>query len=206
AYFTHKRLKPKTILIYKKAVDHFISAAGDRYIYEYNHTHYVKLLNYFKKPKQIIIDKRKKKPKLFKDVVLTQNSQSLYTRHLKALFNYFVKHKYIKKNPIEAVPYQEKVPRPVPSELLDTILKKLLETDYSQYAFIYLLVNTGMRAGTVLALCWEDINFNYEVIFFRNIKVQGTEFTFPLIPKLKNLFTQLGPKESGKVFPYKNIE
>src|SRR5690606_21534663 len=89
AYFTHKRLKPKTILIYKKAVDHFISAAGDRYIYEYNHTHYVKLLNYFKKPKQIIIDKRKKKPKLFKDVVLTQNSQSMYTRHLKALFNYF---------------------------------------------------------------------------------------------------------------------
>lgn len=207
SYTTYKRLKPKTILIYNKAVDHFTTAAGDKYISEYNHNDYLKLLSYFRKPKKITIDRRKKKPEKFKEVYLTQNSQSLYTRHLKALFNYAIKQKMIKDNIIESIPYVEVVPRPVPSAAMDDILKSLCQReDKFQYAFIYLLVNTGMRAGTILDLHWEDINWNYGIIYFRNIKVHGTEFTFPLIPKLRAIFELIGIKNEGKIFPYKNIE
>lgn len=181
-----KNFRPKTKSIYDYAVDHLTKACGNKLVTSYNHRDYIKLLSYFRQKK------------------LSQNSQSIYTRTLRSLFNYFVKQNLIKENIIDKVPYHEKVPRPIPIEDLRKIYAALetKEDHFHQYALIYLLANTGIRISTALALNWEDIDWHNERIIFRNIKVRGTEYTIPLVQRFKTLFIRLGKKKAGKIFPY----
>lgn len=204
-YFTYKQSKPKTRLAYSKAADHLIEACGNKRVDLYTHQDYVQLLRYFRQPKKIPIDQRRKEKKKFRIVNYSSNSVAFYTRHLFALFNYFIKQKWIQQNPIEVVKYTEKVPRPVPQKVIDEILKQLKEKDAMYYNYTYFLLHTGIRASAALQLQWEDIDWQNGIIIFRNLKVKDKEYTFPLKP-LEELFRMIGVKKSGKIFPYKNID
>lgn len=205
-FLEYKNPKPKTKYIYTQSVNHFITAAGDKFIDEYTHQDYVLLLTYFRKPKTYLLDYRsdkKDKKKITK--VLSTNSQSIYTRSLKALFNYFIKHKYLTDNIIETIPPAEALPTPIDKEDLDKILGALKRIPH-QYALASFLVHTGIRKSTALDLCWEDIDWKNNLITFRNIKIGSKQYQFPLITKLREILQTLEPKKSGKVFPYKNVE
>ncbi|MBK8609097.1 MAG: tyrosine-type recombinase/integrase [Chitinophagaceae bacterium] len=61
-----------------------------------------------------------------------------------------------------------------------------------------------IRKSTALELQWQDIDWKNKIIKFRNVKVKGKEYEFPLIPRLQDILKTLEVKQSGKVFPYKN--
>jgi len=203
-FLEFKNLKPKTAQIYKQAVHHLITVAGDKYIQDYTHKDYVLLLRYFRTPRKILLDYRSSKDdKQTITKVMAQNSQSIYTRTLKALFNYYLKHKHIQENIIEVIPAAEAKPTPIDEDDLNKILNALKRIPH-QYILTYFLVNTGIRKSTVLELCWDDIDWKNKLIKFRNIKVKGKEYTFPLIPRLEEILKTMEVKKTGKVFPYKN--
>jgi len=203
-FLEYKNPKTKTAITYKLAVNHLITVAGDKFIQDYTHKDYVMLLKYFRTPKKIIVDTRSKKDeKKTITKALSQNSQAIYTRTLKSLFNYFLKHKYIQENIIEAVPTAEAKPTPIDEDDLIKIMQVLKKYPH-QYALTYFLVNTGIRKSTALDLQWQDIDWENKFIKFRNIKVKGKEYTFPLIPRLQEILKTLTIKKTGKVFPYKN--
>lgn len=203
-YLEYKNPKPKTRQLYTQAVNHLIESAGDKFIQDYTHKDYVLLLTHFRKQKKYLLDHRSyKKEKKFIIKSLSQNSQSIYSRTLKALFNYFVKHKQISENIIEALPPGDPHPTPIDLDDLEKILNALKRIPH-QYALTYFLVNTGIRKSTALDLCWDDIDWKNNLITFRNIKIKGKYYQFPFIPRLKTILKTLGPQKTGKVFPYKN--
>ena len=182
----YRNFRPQTKIIYGYAVSHLVTASSDKVIRNFTHKDYIQLLSHFRKEK------------------LSQNSQSIYTRALHSMFNYFVKQGMIKENIIDRIAYVEKVSRPIPIEDLRKIYA-ILESKveyYHQYALIYLLANTGIRISTAIALNWEDIDWQNKLIIFRNVKVRGTEYAIPLVPRFEAVFTKLGIKQKGKVFPY----
>jgi len=203
-FLEFKNLKPKTAQIYKQAVQHLITVADDKYIQDYTHKDYVALLRYFRTPKKILVDYRSNKDdKKYITKSMAQNSQAIYTRTLKSLFAYYKKHGTIQENIIETIPSAEAKPTPIDEDDLNKIMQALKRIPH-QYILTYFLVNTGIRKSTALELCWEDIDWKNKIIKFRNIKVKGKEYTFPLIPRLQEILKTLPVKKAGKVFPYKN--
>lgn len=171
--------------IYNRAAEHFINATSDKFASEYSTRDYIKLLSYFRQKK------------------LSQNSQSIYTRTLHSLWKYFIKERLAQENIIEVIRYKDSVIQSIDAATVQKILDGL-KKNVDHYAFVFLLVNTGMRVSTLLDLHWEDIDWKRKIIVLRNIKVKGQPFTIPLIPKFTKIFKQLGIKETGKVFNYKD--
>ena len=187
-YLAYKNYKQSTKDIYELAKTHLINSAGDKFTREYSNTDYIKLTVHFNTN-----PKRK----------LSQNSRSIYTRSLRSLFNYFIKQGYAEQNIIQVVPYQEKVIDTIPRPVVDKILNELSD-NLQQFAFVYLGVHTGLRESTLLDLEWNDIDWKRKLISLKNVKVKGTVFTIPLVPKFQKLFKQLGVEKSGKIFPFKD--
>ena len=207
SYYVHKNLGPRTRTIYAQAIKHLEAAAGSKFIYEYKKEDYIKLINYLNSLQTFVTRVNKKTKEKKKELVRTgaaQNSQSMYTRTLAALFNYMVKEHLVTENIIGRIPAHNKVPRPIAPEDMKAILDKLKETSIDQYNIIYFIYNTGIRISTALALRWEDIDWPQNRIIFRNVKVQGKEYTFPIIEPLKKILQSMGPKAKGKIFPYES--
>jgi len=205
-FLAYKNYKPSTRTIYNLAKDHLIEAAGDKFTRDYTNGDYIKLVSHFNRAR-LSYSKEKlnqNKVKLNQNVVnLSQNSRSIYTRTLHSLFNYFVKQGYCEQNIIEVIRYQEKVVESIPPNIIKKIINELSDNPMQQ-AFVYMAVHTGMRESTLLDLHWDDVDWKRNLITLRNIKVKGTAFTIPLIPKFKKLFRSLGVKKSGKIFPWKD--
>ena len=207
SYFISKNLAPGTRSIYNMGVIHLEAAAGRKFIHDFSDDDYTKLINYFDKLPIYLLKKNEKtgkKEKVLLRTGLSQNSKSMYTRHLHALFEYLVDKKYIEVNIMSTVPQVDKEPRPIHIDDMKRILDELKKSSKDQYNIIYFIYNTGIRISTALALHWEDIYWRQEKIIFRNIKVQGKEFEFPLTPQLKKLLEGMGKKPKGKIFPYVN--
>ncbi len=198
-----KGLKKKTLINYDIAVEHFIKASGDRYIYRYTDNDYVKLLNYFE-ALQIPINKAKDK---FKS--LSVNSRSIYTRSLCALWNYFLEKNYCSKNIIEPTDSEEKDPDPIPADEMYTIIKYLREVKEHPhyYWIIYFMLLTGCRPSSAMVQLKEDIDFKRRVIKIRNVKSGKRKkkpyYLFPLYKELFNLLhNEVGIQQgdSGRLF------
>ena len=58
---------------------------------------------------------------------------------------------------------------------------------------------TGMRRGEILNLLWTDLDFTANSISITESK-SGKSREVPMLPALKQLLLDMGPKESGKVF------
>jgi integrase len=206
-YFVSKNLTPGTRSIYNMAVTHLEAAAGRKYLHEYYEEDYTKLIIYFDQLPVYLIKKNEltgTKEKSLLRTGLSQNSKSMYARTLHALFKYLVGKNYIFQNIIGNIPQLKKEPRPIDQDDMKKILDELKKTNMEQFNVIYFIYNTGIRISTALALRWEDIDWSHNQIIFRNIKVQGKEFTFPLLPVLKEIFNNIGIKPRGKIFSYSN--
>ncbi|MEM3091528.1 MAG: tyrosine-type recombinase/integrase [Candidatus Pacearchaeota archaeon] len=190
-----KFLKQKTLENYNIAVNHFINACGDKYIYKYNDKDYYKLLFYFEKKK------------------LSKNSRSIYTRTLHSLWKYFVDKKYVSKNIIEPIDSEEKDPNPILFEDMYTIIQSFKEdTKYPHhYWLIYFMLLTGCRPSSAMVQMKEDIDFKRKQIIIRNIKAGELKgkpyYRFPLYKELENLLIvmNVSPGDKGRLFPMYKI-
>ena len=180
-----KSFKPKTKLIYKSAVDHVKAVSNSAPVHSIDKTHIRLLL------------------KRWNEKALSRNSQSMYCRHLSALWKYFVKEGYAEENLIPKIKYINKEPEDIAVKDLKIILDYL---DGKQYHVVKFLLTTGVRISTLLDLDWKDINWKEGFITFRNIKVNEQPFTYPLTQEIRSQLKEMKPQLGGKIFEYKNIE
>lgn len=185
-------LKEKTLGTYKQAVDHFISAAGDKYIHQYNVEDYNKLLRFF-------ADKGSR-----------PNTISIYTRPLKKLWTYFINQGWIAQNIIEATEGEETDPDPIPLDDLFKILQflKTNNKDYPhQFQIVYFMLLTGCRPSSAIVQLKKDIDLKEKFITIRNVKTGHRKkkpfYQFPLYPELLDLVKDIlkdSPKKEERLF------
>ncbi len=200
-FFSSRELRPKTQEIYKLAVDHFIEAVGDKEVNIIDRKDYAAFIKYVSNK--------------------SQNSRSIWTRHLRSLWNYFLQPdedipelKYAEQNIIKVVPEKQKPPKPILDEDLTDILnelkKKITSSDKrlsrDQYYFVAFILNTGVRISTALEFKWEDINWGEGFINLKNVKINGNIFQFPLTEEVLTLLKEYGIQKTGKVFPYSSTD
>lgn len=185
-YLDIKLFRPKTKEVYTLAVNHFKKVLQSFLVASINKTDYRRLL------------------KRFDDRMLAQNSRSMYLRHLRALWKYFMKCGYAQENIITKIKYVDKAPEPIAPADRAKILSYLYSKNKKQYYIIKFLTLTGSRVSTALALDWKDINWKGNEIKLINVKMNKQPFVFPFTKELKKLFQIMGPKLGGNVFGYKS--
>lgn len=110
---------------------------------------------------------------------LSQATQASAMKHLKATFNYAVKQKIIKRNPmqhIRIVILGDKV-----NYYTSEQVKVLLQADYPNEYYkraVYLALCAGLRRGEVVALKWSDIDFDNRLLHIRRSAnlIQGIRY------------------------------
>ena len=114
------------------------------------------------------------------------NSRILYKQQLKDMFNYVIKCKYIKLNPVDGIEIKKraaKPPRFFPEESLDKIKKYFLENDPQMWLAARLIFYCYIRPKELRFLKIGDILINEGTIHIRaEIAKTGRE-RWPVIPE-----------------------
>ncbi len=110
-----------------------------------------------------------------------------YFRILRTMFNKAKEWNYITHNPIDDIP-KDKRPRPnykvkpiLEDHQLGILLQKLFElkengTNVKNQLFFYLALITGARSGELIALTWNDINFdNMQITISKDIYTEHNQ-------------------------------
>ncbi|MCF8266131.1 MAG: tyrosine-type recombinase/integrase [Melioribacteraceae bacterium] len=139
---------------------------------------------------------------------LSQNSQAIYSRHLRAIFNFFIKQKWIKENPIYAIRAEKVKPRSIPFEDMNRIFKYIKK--HQPYLFYYnlFLLMSGVRSNEALTVKISDIDFNLKFLRIQNQKAKRQNEIIPLYKEFGFFLKRLiGERNSGLLFNYyKNYE
>lgn len=194
-------LKPKTILTYDVAVDHFISACGDREVLTYTPDDFNQLLQRFE---EVRIGPNQEKK-------LSMTSRSIYVKSLKSLWNHFIKKKYAREQIFEAVRVEHKDPEPIPIDDMWKIINffKQNKNYPNSYFLVRFLFLTGCRVSSAMEQMKEDIDFDSKVIRILNVKAgqrkQKGYYLFPLYGELEDLLRnemKISPGDTGRVFDH----
>lgn len=176
-----------TKAILQTAYNQLLEICGDNFIANYTDYHFSLLVKYW-------IDKKS----------YSQNSQSIYSRSLIALFNYFVDKGYIKSNPVIKVKELIKPPKDIPKDALDLMFEYLKKNNIDAYHFLYFLYLTGFRKNEAVDLKWSDVDFRNRTIIFYNKKSKYND-TFPIHKLLYSFLLDLqNYKKDDYVFIYRD--
>jgi site-specific recombinase XerD len=134
---------------------------------------YAKLINYFKQHNY------------------SEASKGIYTRALYALFNYYIKNDYIRKNPITAIRKNNK-PKPIDRKELEIIKDHIKKSDPEFYRVVQFALLTGFRRSTITEPMTIDLKRG--IIHAKNIKV-GRDFQFPIYSELEHHLREFGIEE-----------
>jgi integrase/recombinase XerD len=182
-YYSQKpQLTDKSIVTYQLAVKHLVKVCGQKNINRYTDQDYILLLNHFRK------------------INLSQNSIAIYTRHLSALWHYWLNQKYVDKNIIKKITPMQKPVEIIPMSDMKKILNYYKKRNIIHYRLIYFLLLTGFRISSALALNWDQVDFKNKLITATNVKAKKI-FYFPIHPELETLLKEMKQKE-GRVFDY----
>lgn len=184
-YFLEQRkYKEQTISLFRYAMQYLINAVGDIPIESITELHYNKLLNEDQWLK------------------LSNNSKSIYSRHLSIIFNFFKKQNLIEKNPIHTIKLEYKRPKAIPYEDLQLILNYLETHNRNGYNLIKFLYLTGLRISEAVSLTWDNINFEKKIITFYNHKAKREDVRPLLHSAVEHLMQMKQHSSSNKLFPY----
>lgn len=176
-------LARKTIETYELAARKMIAACSDKYInryYDSDYTEFVKFLN-------------KKN--------FSESSKSIFTRHLSAMWNYFISQKWTDNNIIIKIKSTKTNTMPIPFKEMQKILTYYHEKNKEQYYLVYFLLLTGMRPSSALVIQWPDVDLTNKILIVNNVKGKRT-FNFPIHSELLELLQDIGVKKKGKIFSY----
>lgn len=214
-------LRPRTIKNYEMAVAKMILAAKDKYIDQYSTDDYRKLLFLFeyKCPHcKIVLSKNahscsKCHKKLEKGPEgVNQNSRSIYTRTLRALWNFFIEHDLTTKNIIEVIRGEHSEADPIPIEEIFKIIQYFkADREYPHhYQIIYFMLLTGCRPSSAIMQMKEDIDLKEGIIRIRNVKAGRRKkreyYLFPIHKELHRLLLEMNINKgsAGRLFPQFN--
>ncbi len=86
--------------------------------------------------------------------------------------------------------------RVITSREAQALQEKLKESDLNAWRFVKFAFLTGCRLAEARRIKWKDVDLEASTLTFRDTKNKSTR-TLPLTPALKDLFTEIGPKEAG---------
>ncbi|MBI1939140.1 MAG: tyrosine-type recombinase/integrase [Ignavibacteriales bacterium] len=203
-------IKKKTLINYEIAVNHMMKACGDKKIYKYTaEKDFVALLYYFD---GIRIPRKQFDKKTGEEVLvekkMSTNSKSIYTRSLRALWNYFCEKNYAARNIIEPVEPEDIDPDPIPLDEMFTIIKYFeANEEYPHHHWlVYFLLLTGCRPSSAMVQLKEDVDLKQKVIRIQNVKTGKRKlrkvYQFPLYKELQTLLQKMDLKEgdTGRLF------
>jgi len=183
-FLSLKRLKPKTIMLYDLSTRVLIEAAGNKKLSQYDKGDYRRLL--------MLFDKKS----------YSNNTQGIYTAHLHAMFEFFKASGYVRENFVKMLKKENKIPESIDDRDLQNILRSLYNKEAKeQFYLIMFLLITGFRISSALALKWEDVDWENNVIIARNVK-RGRDFLFPITNDVRSLLNEIGIRKDLKVFSY----
>ena len=161
--YAEMKLKPSTLRSYKDIINnHLLPVMGD---YEFSEITTDKLQRY------VAMRLQKVKPKTVINELVP----------LKEMFRHAVRWGYLKVNPAEYVERPRSHRKEIEMLLLDEV-RKFLNVD-NRYRIAFLTaVLTGLRAGELWGLQWNDINWSLGQVFVRRALWKGSFQT----PKTKN--------------------
>jgi len=177
----------KTIDAYELSTRHMLRACDDRIISTYGDSDYTDFIKYLNKKE------------------FSESSKSIFTRHLSAMWNYFIKEGWAQKNIIVKIKSTKTNNLPIHFKDMQKILKYYSIKNIDQFNVIYGLLLTGFRPSTIIVLDWKDINF--DLSFIKALNVKGKKFfIFPLHSELREHLEKMGRKKKGNVFGYSRTD
>ncbi len=214
-------LRPRTIKNYEVAVQKLITASKDKFIDQYNREDYKKLLFHFeyKCPhcKTILLRNSQSCSKCHKKLLhgpegVNQNSRAIYTRTLRALWNFFIEHELTTENIIEVIHGEHAEADPIPIEDMFKIIQYFkADKDYPHhYHIIYFMLLTGCRPSSAVIQTKENIDLKEGIIRIKNIKAGRRKkkefYLFPIHKELHKLLKDMNVHQgaSGRLFPQYN--
>lgn len=188
---TEEYLKPRTVTLYQSTADLFLQACNnapvDKYSTEINN--------------QLV--------RHMQTAGLKPSSMSIHTRTLKAIFNWFIKQKYINTNPVKTVKYLDTAPVLISGEHMQIILNhfKIKEEQY-QYIFLKFLQLTGCRPSSAVVQQLSNIDLDNNILHIQNVKTghlkAAATYPFPITEELNNIlapYINALPKGAVRLFP-----
>lgn len=129
--------------------------------------------------------------KLLSDLKISNASLRTYYEHIKMMFHFLVKHKYLVSSPLNTDVLPRKVKKEIvvfEKEMLDNILstsKEMSEktVDLGFYNILVMLLLTGLRPIDLLRIKAGDINFAERIIYIK-ISKTGKEINYPMSQNL----------------------
>ncbi len=176
-------LAKQTIRAYNLATKHFIEALGNKNIAAYTNRECTKFIRY-------MIEKDHSK-----------STQAIFTRHLSAMWNYFVSENFAEKNIISVQTSNKTNAEFIPKKDIDVIMNYFKNRNLAHYNFAMFLLLTGMRPSSAIVALWENIYWEEGYIQVCNVKAKR-DFLFPLYGELEKLLKEIGLKKKGKIFNY----
>lgn len=137
-----------------------------------------------------------------RSINLSKNTVEIIFRHLRIIFEYFRKKKYIEMNPFPKKEKELKKIKVMSADEVNLILRVLKNKNEEQYRAIKLLLMTGLRISELIRLKHEDIDYKRNIIYISNSKGKRVD-EFPLYYKLREFLLTEFPSRSGKVVKYK---
>jgi integrase len=176
---------------YRLAIKKFIKYAGDRRIHEVDSSICK------------IFEEEVKLEKIKSGKLMSRNTIASYNNQLVVIFNFLVQKGYLKENPFKHEEIQINDIITFSDRDIKKILKKLRNKNIEHYKVITLLLITGLRVSELINLSFEDIDFDENIINFRNEKENRND-KIPLHPTLKQSILNYCKNYEGKLFNYKS--
>ncbi len=129
------------------------------------------------------------------------NSKNIYSRSLRNMFTWLKAEKYVNENFVILEKGEVKQLEVIPLETLELIKTHLFHKNKKAYYFIRMLELTGLRKSSALALSWEQIDFQSNIITIDNVK-KNRKFIFPLTNDILSLLKEMGIQKEGRIFGY----
>lgn len=193
-----------TIRAYQTAYKSFSEFLGDRVIGKIGVSDFEKYEEYLKL-KVVNASKKREEKKRSQEVKALRrtspNTIANYFNHLKIIFSYFEKMEYVKGNPVPGKIAKGKEIKIIPEEQLIKILAALRKKDKIHYNTIMLFLLTGLRAGELARLSFEDIDFKDNLLKVKNSKGRREDI-LPLYQELKEFILENWEIKEGKLVPY----
>jgi len=132
---------------------------------------------------------------------LSTASVNNYIRHAKSVGNKMVDWGYVKTNPFKGarqLPTEKAPPKYMRKHQLARFFKVITDPDLRRLAAAYLA--TGRRRAEILALRWEDIEWDRGRYYVRKSKTHLSRY-YALSSTFRGILEAMGPRESGRIWP-----
>lgn len=180
-YVIAKNVKPKTKTAYKIAIEHLISAAGDKPLYRFTKSDNILLQKHLNS----LTTKRRGNGNY---IPLSVNTRANYTRHLFSFFKWLTDNDYTSENIITKIKPANKIVEVIsPSDLI--LIFNALEdhTEKRNKDLIKLKYFAAYRAEELLKATVDDFDFDNKILRIKNFKGNRIDE----IPMVKDLYEHL---------------